>query len=525
MDSQKEKLHTKLETANLVKDLAQATSKMINYLTADTSALDSTQETQDSKSASSPPEEASSPSHEAHASSTEFELQSHEMMKLPADAKFILDRLNLAGEGFVVGGAVRDTLLGKQPKDYDFTTNLSYETVSELFASCPHKEVGKAFGIITINYNGEDYEIAQYRQDLNAKNRAETEVGFVEQVEDDLSRRDFTINALAYNEQRGIVDLFNGQDDIKTRTLRFIGDPEQRVKEDGLRIMRAFRFASTKNFHLAPETAQAISEYRTELDTISPDRIQLELTKILTGENVKDTLIAMQETHVLDQIIPEFKETYGYQQDNPHHQEPDLFSHIVNVVDGVSNDPVLRYAALFHDLAKPRTRTTDENGIGHYYGHEKAGAVLAKDTLERLRFPKEIVEKSTKLIGYHMVFHGNISTKTMAKYIRELGVEQSARLVDLTIADNNAKGGQKTEVELLADQELKDKYAEALKLAQPGLTVNTLALDGYALMELGFTGKAIGEMKKQLLSHILEGSLENTKESLLNFVQQSLSNM
>ena len=230
----------------------------------------------------------------------------------------------------------------------------------------------------------------------------------------------------------------------------------------------------------------------------------------------------MQETHVLDQIIPEFKETYGYQQDNPHHQEPDLFSHIIDVVDGVNADPILRYAALFHDLAKPKTRTTDERGIGHYYGHEEAGALLAKDILERLRLPKEIIEKSTELIANHMAFHGDPSTKTMAKYIRQLGVEQSARLVELTIADNGAKGSIKTETDLLAEQNLKQKYAEALKLAQPGLTVNTLALNGHALKELGFSGQAIGAMKKQLLTLILDGKLENTQDSLLEFVKQTL---
>lgn len=512
---QKNKLKKPIKPSRLDRDLAQVASKMMSFLPSDSIDYGSHQP-------SDLVDPLASTQHEISSSTVEFDQPNYEKMALPADVNAILGRLNLAGEGFIVGGAVRDTLLGKQPKDYDFTTNLNYETVAELFASCPHKEVGKAFGIITINYNGEDYEIAQYRQDLNAKNRAETEVGFVEHVEDDLSRRDFTINALAYNPQRGIVDLFNGQDDIKNRTIRFIGDPSQRVKEDGLRIMRAFRFASTKGFHLAPETAQAILEYRTELDTISPDRINLELTKILTGDNVKNTLIAMQETHVLDQIIPEFKETYGYQQDNPHHQEPDLFSHIIDVVDGVNADPILRYAALFHDLAKPKTRTTDERGIGHYYGHEEAGALLAKDILERLRLPKEIIEKSTELIANHMAFHGDPSTKTMAKYIRQLGVEQSARLVELTIADNGAKGSIKTETDLLAEQNLKQKYAEALKLAQPGLTVNTLALNGHVLKELGFSGQAIGAMKKQLLTLILDGKLENTQDSLLEFVKQTL---
>ena len=189
-------------------------------------------------------------------------------MELKNDVKFILNKLNEEGEGFLVGGCLRDLAIGKKPKDFDFTTNLEYNKVAKIFKNYDTKEVGKAFGIITVNLNDENYEIARYRKDVNAKNHYNTQVEFVEKIEDDLSRRDFTFNAMAYNDKRGIIDLFGGMEDIKNKTVRFIGDPEQRIKEDGLRILRAFRFASVLGFELDENTYNAIYKRKKEWGSI-----------------------------------------------------------------------------------------------------------------------------------------------------------------------------------------------------------------------------------------------------------------
>lgn len=216
-------------------------------------------------------------------------------MKLNDNVEKILYELNKKGQGFIVGGSLRDMALGKVPKDFDFTTNLDYDTVADIFKDYKTKEVGKAFGIIIVKMDDENYEIARFRKDVNAQNHYDTQVEFVDNIEEDLMRRDFTFNAMAYNHERGIIDLYGGIEDLEKRQINFIGNPDERIKEDGLRILRAFRFMSVLDFELSVATEKAISENRDELKTISFERIGMEFNKILTGKNVKNTLQAMKK--------------------------------------------------------------------------------------------------------------------------------------------------------------------------------------------------------------------------------------
>ena len=267
----------------------------------------------------------------------------------------ILNILNKYGKGYVVGGAIRDILLGKKPKDVDFTTNLSYETLKNLFKDCNPKEIGKSFGVLKIICANKEYEIAKFRKDLYIEKNGlkllpeGEKIEFLDDVDEDLIRRDFTINAMAYNLENGLIDLYNGQNDIENKIINFVGLAEERIIEDPLRILRAFRFMSTLNFSLSNDTISAIKKQKNMVITLPKERIKIELDKLILGENIKNTLFLMKETGVLELIIPELKITYSYDQCNPHHSF-DLFTHIVNVVEKVPNDLVLKYTALLHDI-------------------------------------------------------------------------------------------------------------------------------------------------------------------------------
>ena len=276
----------------------------------------------------------------------------------------ILNKLNKYGKGYIVGGAIRDILLGLKPKDVDFTTNLPYETLKNLFSDYSPKETGKSFGVLRIRVNNIDYEIAKFRKD-NYEDKdglkiipEEKKVSFVDDIKNDLARRDFTVNAMAYNEEEGIVDLFNGQKDIENKIINFVGNAEERIIEDPLRMLRAFRFMSRLDFSLSENTIEAIKKQKDLLKNIPEERITMEFSKLLLGENIKNTLTLMKDTGVLELIIHEFKATYDFDQCNPYHNL-DLFNHIISVVSKVPADLELKYSALLHDIAKPIVQIFD----------------------------------------------------------------------------------------------------------------------------------------------------------------------
>ena len=276
----------------------------------------------------------------------------------------ILRKLNEYGKGYIVGGAIRDILLGLKPKDIDFTTNIPYETLKDLFNKYNPKETGKSFGVLRIRVNNIDYEIAKFREDNYEEKDGikiipeEKKVSFVDDIKNDLARRDFTINAMAYNEEEGIVDLYNGQKDIENKVINFVGNAEERIIEDPLRVLRAFRFMSRLDFSLSENTIEAIKKQKDLLKNIPEERITMEFSKLLLGKNIKNTLTLMKDTGVLELIIPEFKATYDFDQCNPHHNL-DLFNHIISVVSKVPADLELKYSALLHDIAKPIVQIFD----------------------------------------------------------------------------------------------------------------------------------------------------------------------
>ena len=436
---------------------------------------------------------------------------------LDKDVKFILKQLNKNGTGFLVGGAVRDKILNKDPGDYDFATDIEYSELKRIFADYNPKEMGAHFGILMIKVNGKSYEIAKFRKETGVYNsRYPKEIKFVKTIEEDLSRRDFTINSLAYNEETGIVDLYGGKQDIKRKVIRFVGKPKLRIEEDALRILRAFRFISKLGFNLDKKTAEAICKKRKFLTKISKERIFDELSKILMGNFAKKALIEMKKLRVLEMIIPEFRYAYNFDQNNPIHTD-DLFNHIIKVIHLCDYDLITRFAALFHDLGKINVKIIDAKGIFHFYGHEKESALIAEEELRMLKASNETINSVKKIIKNHMLIYEDVSDKTLKKLIIEMEDKNLKRLFNLFYADLNSKGIKSKKEN---EQILKNFWDKIENIKKQGkiLQFNDLDITGIDLINLKFDNRKIGEVKNRLYDLVLSDELENEKEELLKYV-------
>ena len=436
---------------------------------------------------------------------------------LDKDVKFILEELNRNGTGFLVGGAIRDHLINRDPGDYDFATDIEYSELKRIFADYSPKEVGAHFGILMIKVNGKSYEIAKFRKEKGVYNsRYPKEIKFVKTIEEDLARRDFTINSMAYNKQTGIVDLYGGQQDIKRKVIRFVGKPKLRIEEDALRILRAFRFISKLGFNLDKKTAEAIYKKRKFLTKISKERVFDELSKILMGNFAKKAFIEMKKLKVLEMIIPEFRYTYNFNQNNPNHPD-DLFNHIIKVIHLCDYDLITRFAALFHDLGKINVKIIDAKGIFHYYGHEKESALIAEEELRQLNASNEFINSVKKIVKNHMLIYEEASDKILKKLIIELEERNLKRLFDLFSADLNSKGI-KTKKE--NEQILKNFWDKIENIKKQGKIpkFNDLDITGIDLINLKFDNREIGEVKNRLYELVLEDKLANEKEELLKYV-------
>ena len=436
---------------------------------------------------------------------------------LDDDVKFILEQLNKNGTGFLVGGAVRDKILNKDPGDYDFATDIGYSELKRIFADYSPKEMGAHFGILMINVNGKSYEIAKFRKETGVYNsRYPKEIKFVKTIEEDLARRDFTINSIAYSEQTGIVDLYGGRQDIRRKVIRFVGKPKLRIEEDALRILRAFRFISKLGFNLDKKTAEAIYKKRKFLTKISKERIFDELSKILMGKFVKKAFIEMKKLRVLEMIIPEFYYAYNFDQNNPNHPD-DLFNHIIKVIHLCDYDLVTRFAALFHDLGKINVKIIDAKGIFYFYGHEKESALIAEEELKQLKASNDFINSVKKIVKNHMLIYQDVSDKTLKKLIIEMEEKNLKRLFNLFSADLNSKGlrTKKENEEIL--QNFWEKI-ENIKKQGKIPQFNDLDITGIDLINLKFSNREIGEVKNRLYELVLGDEIENEKEALLKYV-------
>ena len=436
-------------------------------------------------------------------------------MILPGKVQYILHRLQSAGfSAYAVGGCVRDSLMGTVPKDWDICTSALPAQMKQVFREEHLVETGILHGTLTIILDHIPYEVTTYRLDGNyTDHRHPDSVRFVDQIDRDLSRRDFTINAMACDLSGNILDLFEGQADLEKRTVRCVGDPEKRFEEDALRILRALRFASGLDFQIDPDTASAIRRLYPTLDLVAPERIRAELVKMLCGAGVGRIL--REYTDVITFLIPCLKASVGYHQDNPHHLYT-VWEHTIRAVEQVPPDPVLRVTMLLHDSGKPFTRTTDDKGIGHYRGHQQYSARLAEEVLNHLRFDRATSNRIISLVEAHDI---PLSTerRILLRRLNRFGEEDLRSLFLIHQADRIATGTRNQEHAREHCQEL-NRALDLLLSEKPCFTLKDLAVHGEDLISLGYRGREIGEKLEELLTKVMDGEIENSKEKLLSIL-------
>ena len=436
-------------------------------------------------------------------------------MYLPQYVTEILDALEDQGfAAYAVGGCVRDAILGLTPQDYDVCTAALPSETEAVFADRRLVLAGKKHGTVGVVTDCGVVEITTFRTEGEYRdNRHPDWVEFVPEIEKDLARRDFTVNAMAYSPRRGFADPFGGREDLEKGILRAVGDPEKRFREDSLRILRGARFAVRYRLAVEEKTESAMVSLAHLMDNLARERVFEELCKLLPLVTASDL---KRFAPVITQVIPELAPLVDFDQHSPHHAY-DLYTHVSHVVAGVGKDLALRWAALLHDIGKIPTFTRDETGRGHFYGHAGAGAEMADVVLRRLKAPTALREQAVLLIEKHMTKLAP-EKKVLRRWIGKLGWETVEKLLVLQEADMGSKGTGKP-AELAQFTEIR-AVLEEIKAENACLSLKDLALNGHDLMALGITGKAIGETLNALLEKVMEEELPNEKQALLAFLQR-----
>lgn len=441
-----------------------------------------------------------------------------EKIKLPPQVLRILEKLSSCGyEAFAVGGCVRDSLLGAEPSDWDICTNaLPHETKS-CFHEIPVIETGIQHGTVTLLIDHLPFEVTTYRIDGNySDGRRPDHVCFTAQLQDDLSRRDFTINAMAYHPRLGIIDPFHGKKDLKRGILRCVGTPDNRFHEDGLRIMRGIRFVSQLGFSLEKETQTALYSCCTLLQKVSAERLRTELDKLLCGAAVEKTL--RDHGEILACFIPELRPMFHLDQQNRHHIYT-VWEHTARAVSQISRTPLLRLCALFHDIGKPDTMTVDSDGCGHFYNHESLSAQLSEIIMTRLKYDSRTISRVKEVIRSHnIVFQP--TEKHARRLLCRLGEETLRLLIELELADVKSQNPIFTAQRVKNIQAFSQKAEDVLQ-ARQCFSLRHLALNGTDLLALGIPqGPQIGRILHMLLEQVIEGSLQNEKQALYAAVRK-----
>ncbi len=426
-------------------------------------------------------------------------------MFLPNPVLHCIQTLEQAGfEAYAVGGCVRDSLLGLPPHDYDLCTNALPEETASIFAAFPLVRSGEKHGTIGVVMENQVIEITTFRAEGSYQDsRHPSWVKFVGAIAEDLSRRDFTVNAMAYNPERGYIDPFGGAADLKNKILRAVGDPQIRFSEDALRILRGVRFGV--RFDLTPEkaTLQAMQRQASLMDKLARERVFDELCKLLP-------LLKAQDLHtyreILTRAVPPLAPCVGFLQCNPHHLH-DVYTHTAQVVEAVPPDLTLRWAALLHDCGKPQCFSLDEQGVGHFYGHAQAGGRLAEALLVALKAPTALREQVVFLVEHHMISWAP-DRKLLRRRLGKYGEDNVFRLLALQNADHGA--GSAGELDAIVEM------ARQILREQDCLTIKDLAIDGNDLLALGFSaGKTLGACLENLLEQVQEEALSNQRDALL----------
>lgn len=437
-------------------------------------------------------------------------------MKIKGDAEKILTTLENSGfEAYLVGGCVRDRLIGRSVHDYDITTNALPEQIMAVFEDHHLVTTGLKHGTVTVIYNNVHYEITTYRIDGSySDSRRPDSVSFTSDLDADLARRDFTVNAIAMDKCGIIRDPFGGAEDIKNGMIRCVGDPVARFSEDALRILRAVRFSSQLGFEIDDTTSATLMSLSKNLRLVSAERIRDELDKMLCGENCVAAMLKYRE--LIAQIIPELRPCFGFEQHSRYHRY-DIYTHIIKAVEAAPRDSILlRRAMLLHDIGKPSMFTIDQNGEGHFKGHAAVSAEMTQKIMTRLRYSSRDIALTCELISHHS---DKIQSKRQIKrMISKIGEESFFLLIEMKKADNRAK----QEFVLTENKDL-DSYAkEAHRLISENscMKLSQLAVNGNDMIAVGITGKDVGNTLDELLTLVIDETLPNEREALLDYVKE-----
>ena len=439
------------------------------------------------------------------------------MWELPAQVHSALNRLHTAGyEAYIVGGCVRDLLLGRTPGDYDIATAALPEETEQVFAGEKLIETGLKHGTVTLLLEGLPLEITTFRVDGDyADGRHPDAVRFTPSLREDLARRDFTVNAMAYSPETGLVDHFGGQEDLRQGLLRCVGEPAKRFAEDALRILRALRFASTLGFRIEEDTRRALLAGKEALTCISAERAREELFKLLCGGGAGQTVLDFPA--VLGVVIPELLPMQGFDQRSVYHCH-DVLTHCAVALDAVPAEPVLRLAALLHDVGKPATFHLDENGAGHFYGHGEVGAELTDAICRRLRLSTAERSRVVTLVRRHDM-PIEATERGVRRALNKLTPEVFFQLLALKRADNLAQAPAFRNRQAYYDQ--LEALARNLLAASACFSLGDLAVNGRDLLALGLRpGPAVGAALEQLLAAVMDGIVPNEKAALLEWYQK-----
>jgi tRNA nucleotidyltransferase (CCA-adding enzyme) len=433
------------------------------------------------------------------------------LINLPAQVKEIIGRLEVAGyEGYIVGGCVRDSLMGEEPKDFDICTSALPNDIKAVFSEFRTIDTGIKHGTVTVLIDKIPFEITTYRVDGKySDGRHPDSVEFTSDLNSDLSRRDFTVNAMAYNDKDGLIDPFGGQKDLFSRVLRCVGDPEDRFTEDGLRVMRALRFMSVLSFDPDPNTAASIYRCMDLLLNVSAERISNELSKLLCGRNVAKVLELYAE--VFSVIIPEIIPMIGFDQHSRYHVY-DVWKHTAVAVNASKPDKYIRLALLFHDIAKPSCFKTDAAGAGHFSGHEEIGAEMTDKILHKLKYDNHTIQTVKALVRNHYITP--VAERTSIKrLLGEVGYDNWKLLAEVLRGDNIAKNS--ICFERLQTIEKMKAIADEIIENNECYTIGMLDIDGNKITEIGASGRDIRRILNTLLSEVISDLLPNSSSSLL----------
>ncbi|MCR5271836.1 MAG: CCA tRNA nucleotidyltransferase [Lachnospiraceae bacterium] len=441
------------------------------------------------------------------------------MIVLPEKVKYIIETLEENGyEAYAVGGCVRDCILGRTPMDWDITTSALPEQVKKVF----HRTIdtGIEHGTVTVMLQKEGFEVTTYRVDGDYEDgRHPKEVTFTASLIEDLKRRDFTINAMAYNERVGLVDEFDGRGDIERKLIKCVGNAKERFSEDALRMMRAVRFAAQLGFEIDEDTKNAIKNMADGLRRVSAERIQVELTKLLVSDHPEE-LRTLYETGLTKVMLPEFDLLMETEQNTPHHCY-NVGEHTIHAVCKIRAEKILRLSMLLHDISKPECRTTDCDGRDHFKGHPAKGAKKAEEILRRLKYDNDTIKKVTRYVKYHDD-KPNADKISVRRTISRIGEEYYPDIFEVFLADRLAQSEYKRKEKLKYVEEYKKIYEEIMR-ENDCLKISDLALNGNDLMGLGIQkGPKIGETLKKLLDYVLENPKKNTREELVDYMNTFL---